>query len=622
MATPDNTQKEGKVVELQEELITKLKELIKVALVNGTSAEDLKSQAEKYIKDFLKEHKDLEGKYTKLYNEWQRVFYSNFNTMYYITKRTADDIFKKQRDKKSEEIYKDLKKAYKDNTKKPTLDKSKESYVFDSNKEIDPENITAQNAPNLKFIRTSAEYGYTQMQIDDYVEKVERVMDKVANLGFVATNKVGARISLRNKAEMEVRYQDMLSDLEAIKEDKFVIVSQHKDASLRCACWQGLIYLKDTDGTDINLKNWHEWNNIKNHITPKPIGTLPNGQPYYSLKDAMEHGLFSYNCRHRFIKYEVGTKVPPQYHYDPNKESEASLIDKKMRQMEEEIRKAKERQNLALTPEERRKWQAKSKALQKKYDEFAKAHGRVRNDWRTSIGRIAERPHMKGIEKGSGKPYISPKKSMKEAGLVRSGIERNEASEKEAPIKKVPSIVKVTADYKSQKYKNKIKELGFSKSQTNAIHKGIKKIFNNIMAESREGFYCIDLNNPKKTFYNGNGEVDGVIRPQKEMLEYIASSVEKPNLITIHNHRGDSYPSIDDLKSNLKPYSNKLIVIGNKGSLFYCDLSKSDKEMIRVAKKEFKLYNPSKEEFKAFCEKANVKFKILQEVEYDTTRKK
>ena len=140
----------------------------------------------------------------------------------------------------------------------------------------------------------------------------------------------------------------------------------------------------------------------------------------------MEHGLFSYNCRHRFIKYEAGTKVPPQYHYDPNKESEASLIDKKMRQMEEEIRKAKERQNLALTPEERKKWQAKSKALQKKYDEFAKAHNRVRNDWRTSIGRLAERPHMKGIEQGSGEPYISPKKSMKEAGLVRSGIEKKD----------------------------------------------------------------------------------------------------------------------------------------------------------------------------------------------------
>ncbi len=87
MATPDNTLKEGKVVELQEELITRLKELIKVALVNGTSAEDLKKEAEKYIKDFLKEHKDLEGKYSKLYNEWQRVFYSNFNTMYYITKK-------------------------------------------------------------------------------------------------------------------------------------------------------------------------------------------------------------------------------------------------------------------------------------------------------------------------------------------------------------------------------------------------------------------------------------------------------------------------------------------------------------------------------------------------------
>ncbi len=94
---------------------------------------------------------------------------------------------------------------------------------------------------------------------------------------------------------MEVRYQDMLNDLKELRNEKFVIVSQHKDSSLRCACWQGLIYLKDTDGTDVNLRNWHEWNSENNVITPRPIGTTPDGQYYYSLREAMVHGLFSYN---------------------------------------------------------------------------------------------------------------------------------------------------------------------------------------------------------------------------------------------------------------------------------------------------------------------------------------
>ena len=253
----------------------------------------------------------------------------------------------------------------------------------------------------------------------------------------------------------------MFSDLNKLKDEKFVIVSQHKDSSLRCACWQSLIYLKDTDGTDVSLKNWHEWNNIKNHIVPKPIGYTKDNQPYYSLKEAMEHGLFSYNCRHRFIKYEPSTKVPKQYTYDPNKESDSSLINKQMRQIEQNIRRAKERQTLALTPKERKKWQAKSKKLQAKYDAFCKKHNRVRNDWRTSIGIV---------EPGATK-QISNIKNNPDGNITQK--------ENDAPIKKVPPVVKVTANYKCAEYKSKIDSLLFSKVQTKAIYKGVRRIFIN-----------------------------------------------------------------------------------------------------------------------------------------------
>ncbi len=367
-----------------------LKKLIQEAMINGTSREDLEKGAKAFIENYLKEHEDLKKSYNEVYQMFKRLLYGNFLTMYKIATKTLNKEL--LNDKISKEVQVDLKKAYESDKVK------KESYVFFSGDNIEVSKIDATETPNLKYIRTNAEYGYTQMQIDNYVEKVERVMDKISQVTFLAVNSSGARVSLRNKAEMEVRYQDMLEDLKGLKDEKFVIVSQHKDSSLRCACWQGLIYLKDTDGTDVSLLNWHEWNTIHNHIEPKPIGYTKDNQPYYSLRDAMEHGLFSYNCRHRFIKYEPGVKVPKQLPYNPDEESKHSKVDQKMRQMEQNIRRAKERQTLALTPKERKKWQTRSRKLQADYSDFCKANNRVRNEWRTSIG-VVERGINKAIHR-------------------------------------------------------------------------------------------------------------------------------------------------------------------------------------------------------------------------------
>lgn len=440
----------AKIVKLQEKIKVELKNLIKEAMQSGMSREDVDASAKEMIQKFLKDNKDVKLEYNKLYKMWVKLLYNNFTTMYKISFKTLDRELNK--DKISQEVSQALKELYKSDTVK------KESYVFKSNDLIDDKNINASDTPNLKFIRTSAEYGYTQMQIDNYVEKVERTMDKIAQINFVAVNSTGARVSLRNKAEMEVRYQDMLSDLNKLKDEKFVIVSQHRDSSLRCACWQGLIYLKDTDGTDVSLKNWHEWNNIKNHIVPKPIGYTKDNQPYYSLKEAMEHGLFSYNCRHRFIKYEPGIKVPKQYPYDPNKESASSLIDKQMRQLEQNIRRAKERQTLALTPKELKKWQAKSKRLQAEYNVFCKKHNRVRNDWRTSIGVV---------ERGATKQINNIRKNL-------SGyITRNENEDR------LDEVVKVDG-------KERLNEIDAIEKELSPKTKDIIKILDNAKVEKRE----------------------------------------------------------------------------------------------------------------------------------------
>ena len=568
----------ARVLKAQEQLKDLLKELLKRTLINGMSTQDLKQYAEIAIKAFLRDHKDIKENFNEIYQTWERSFYANFNTMYAVTKRTADDVFEKQRDRKSAAVYKDLKRTYNERKNKYKLDPSKESYTFYSGIDIPlEEDMTSENAPNLKFIRTNAEYGYTQMQIDNYVEKVERVMDKVAKMEFVATNSRGARISLRSKAEMEVRWQDMLEDLKELKHDKYVIVSQHKDSSLRCACWQGLIYLKDTDGTDITLKDWHEWNNTENHITPKQKGTLPDGQPYYSLREAMECGLFSYNCRHRLIKYEAGVKVPKQYAYNPNEESKSSLIDQHMRQMEQNIRRAKERQTLALSAKERAKWQEKSKALQKKYDEFCKKNNRVRNDWRTVIGR-QERRGMKAVEQAFDEAYIDPKASAKEAGIVKNKI--NKENQKEKAIAKIEFVEAKTIQEAEEFVKSKFEVKnctfkGLSIENVNSINKQVSKIFNMF---------------PR---IKGNLKSFGTAQELNKMIKVRAKE------LLIEDYK-KSYPKNEkDWETWASKYANKFASkVSANTYAYHFDYNDSDYWVINQMRNEFKGIYLNKDKFK------------------------
>ena len=572
----------AKIVKLQEKIKVELKNLIKEAMQSGMSREDVDASAKEMIQKFLKDNKEVKLEYNKLYKMWERLLYNNFTTMYKISFKTLDRELNK--DKISHEVSQALKEVYKSDAVK------KESYVFKSKDLIDDKNINASDTPNLKFIRTSAEYGYTQMQIDNYVEKVERTMDKIAQINFVAVNSTGARVSLRNKAEMEVRYQDMLSDLNKLKDEKFVIVSQHRDSSLRCACWQGLIYLKDTDGTDVSLLNWHEWNNVNNHIIPKPIGYTENNQPYYSLKESMEHGLFSYNCRHRFIKYEPGIKVPKQYPYDPNKESASSLIDKQMRQLEQNIRRAKERQTLALTPKELKKWQAKSKKLQAEYDAFCKKHNRVRNDWRTSIG-VVERGINKTIKNELVNEELNDYKEMDKnsSTLVSNDLKTqmlNEEKLKNVTIKKIENCEKLetyySKDFKQIEAKIKGTKLyGFefrlktydslNRKIENDAKKYIKNGFNYDEAIKLAANNIHDVNRYTYILDDKNF-VDTYNKVQKELLN------KNYKLFKCKN-------SLGDMNSTYRGINNQYILNGE-----YVEIQFHTKQSIEVKEKNHKLY--------------------------------
>lgn len=234
----------------------------------------------------------------------------------------------------------------------------------------------ATDAEHLRQMLTKIDTGYGQMIIDDYHKKVADMIVDIGNTRPTLKDKLGRTISLRNLSEMTVRYEQRQEDFKNLGNAKYVIASQHANASFRCEPFQGKIYLMDIDPNE-KIKP----NVVKGYVI-KPIGKY-DGHDYYSLKEAMEHGFLSYNCRHRVTKYMKGMDIP--------KPIPASVVNKQrkietnMRAMEREIRHYKAMQS--LDKENRKQWVNKSKKMQAVYDSYARKNNMAREPWRTSISR-------------------------------------------------------------------------------------------------------------------------------------------------------------------------------------------------------------------------------------------
>lgn len=586
MARIEDSKKAQEVLLFVENARINVKKITEEALVKPTSKENIKSKIEAQIKacsEFLKAQGPI----------YQELAKSAFNGLKKLSNECLKQIDAFFAANQSNDLVKALALAYKQET--DTTKKTSKTFV------IGDGDLDLEEDMSVKFKETSGEYGYDQMIIDDYQERVKEAIKNISKLTLtektfkeVNGRKVGAPVflSIRNKAEMTVRYEAMKEELKELCDsgEQYVIVSQHKDASKRCAPLQGLLYKLDVDPSQ-DVKCVLSSKELGTR-SPKQLGTV-DGNPYYSLKEAMSYGLFSYNCRHRFIKYIPGSKVTPQYKYDEKAAEQKREIDENMREMERQIRMFKERQVLALDSKERKFYQNASKQAQAKYKAYATKHGRDINLWRCSITK-AER---------SAK------------GLTKTVEKENSARNV------VPEYVEINDAYRTDEYKNCLKNIGFNKQKTNAIYKGIKKIFsekskttNERVACRVEGIYLVDLKNISKTFYNGEGNPSGVLRP-KEAIRYLFEN-KNSDLLVIHNHRGDSIPSSADIEQLCRmPNNNKGIVVGNKGNIYYYEVTKQiDKSII----KEYSIYEEQDDynlryyKFVEFCEQNGIIFKHLR----------
>lgn len=408
---------EKKIVLIKEQCETELQILIQVAFISLQPLQEVRARAKKIIEKYSKQIEKTGGPtYKELAKKIKKGFIQSFNRwcikllnqlarlinkgqkVYYIAytllrSGTAPD------PKKLKQALEDIEKVGPSGPSKmvskadvPEEKKVKVHEGKGGTFDLDMGDVQykLQTTDDLRQFLTSGESGYSQMFIEQYTDRVQQTMNEIIATGATLVEKenangvVAARegkrpTSLRNLAELEVRYQERQKTLGALVDNgiNYCICSQHNNASARCQNLQGLIYKIDCD------ENYTEKKPIllgKNHL--KPIGHI-DGKPYYSLKEAISHGLLGYNCRHRLIQYKKGMETPKPI---PDREiTKERDIEMQQRELERKVRYCKKKQALAQNPAERKKWVNQSKLWQKKYDDFCRQHNLVIEKWRCSI---------------------------------------------------------------------------------------------------------------------------------------------------------------------------------------------------------------------------------------------
>lgn len=202
-----------------------------------------------------------------------------------------------------------------------------------------------------------------------YLEKrVEPVITELCKQRALDPDDQTARNSMRNRAEMEVRYNAHLEQIDDLRTAgvKLVTCSVHADCSNRCYPWQGRVY--SLDGTS---------------------GITEDGKPYVPLEDATDvyytspytgktwkNGLLGFNCRHTLMPYRAGMVIP---HVSRETQQKERAINTRQRELERIVRSWETEAVMNKSINQQRYKEARAEALKarKEYIKFSHDNGRA-----------------------------------------------------------------------------------------------------------------------------------------------------------------------------------------------------------------------------------------------------
>lgn len=238
-----------------------------------------------------------------------------------------------------------------------------------------PVNSAERKAAEKLFYNVSNKGVPLQEFQKTYIQRVDEALQNLAGQKALDPNDFSGRNSLRNLAEMQVRYERHQEEIQGFKDKKvkLVVSSAHADCSDRCVRWQGRVY--STDGT---------------------TGYTPDGRFYQPLENATDiyyttkagrtykNGLLGFNCRHKLFEYKEGMAIPSLSQEEQKREY---AITVRQREMERAVIAAREKAltNKGTNIAEYKKWRKIAAERDEAYRQYSKENGRAFYPDRTKI---------------------------------------------------------------------------------------------------------------------------------------------------------------------------------------------------------------------------------------------
>lgn len=203
-----------------------------------------------------------------------------------------------------------------------------------------------------------------------YMSRVQTALDNLAEAKALDPNDFTRRNSLRNLAEMQVRYERHQDEIRGFRErgTRLVVCSAHADCSSRCAKWQGRVY--SMDGTEGYTEDGR-------HYVPLETATQNTADQYTTKAGRVyQNGLLGFNCRHKLTEFKVGMAVP---YLSADERKKQYAITLRQREMEREVIAAREKalSYKGIKPKEYSKWAKIAVERNKAYEQFSKENSRA-----------------------------------------------------------------------------------------------------------------------------------------------------------------------------------------------------------------------------------------------------
>lgn len=243
----------------------------------------------------------------------------------------------------------------------------------------EPPRTIADELKRQGFTVPTQNYGVPLQKFYDdvYKTKVKPTLDKLVKDTALDPNDITGRNSLRNLAEMEVRYQAHKDDIEELKRNKvkLVLCSTHADCSERCSKYQGRLY--SLDGTSGEIDGYKYVPLEYATKNERDVYTTKAGRRYYN-------GLLGFNCRHKLREYHGGDV--PEYVSEKEREIEYA-ITKVQRIYERQVRElnVKALVTKPFNERESQTYKEQAKQVYTKYQDFCKKNGRAYYKYRINV---------------------------------------------------------------------------------------------------------------------------------------------------------------------------------------------------------------------------------------------